>query len=88
MKRHAATTMLQRTMPDLREAVRAEMKRQDVNPYKLVQMLKGRRKGGKDVPAATIYQWLRDENDLNSGDLGLVFDVLHMTPAPRRKAKP
>jgi hypothetical protein len=70
--------MLSRTMPDVRAAVLEKMSAKDVNPYKLIQMLKGKRAGGKDVPAQTIYAWLRGDNDLNSGDLGLVLDALGM----------
>lgn len=73
--------MLRRTMPDLRAAVKAEMKRQDVSAYKLAKMLKGKRPGRKDVPAQTLYAWLRGDNPLNSDDLGLVMDVLKMTTA-------
>jgi hypothetical protein len=80
--------MLGHTMPDLRERVKAEMARQGVSAYRLAQLLKGKRPGRKDVPAPTLYQWLRGDNDLNSGDLGLVFDVLGMTTTPvARKAK-
>jgi hypothetical protein len=77
-------------MPDLREAVLAEMARRDWTAYRLVQELKGKRPKGKDVPPATVYEFLRGETTLNSADLGLIFDALNLTvtPAPARKRKP
>lgn len=71
--------MLTRKMPDLRDAVIKEMKRQDVTAYRLIQMLKGKRPGGKNVPDATIYDFIRGDSTINSADLGLIFDALGMT---------
>jgi hypothetical protein len=85
--------MLTRTMPDLREAVLAEMERRGWSTYRLVQELKGKRAKGKDVPAITVYEFLRDKKPtaINSVDLGLIFDALGLSvtpkPPPRGRAK-
>jgi len=71
------------TMPDLRQAVLAELERREWSAYRLVQALKGKRPKGKDVPPVTIYEFLRGETDINSADLGLIFDALGLEP--RRK---
>jgi hypothetical protein len=76
--------MLTRTMPNLREAVADEMERRGWSGYRLVQELKGKRPGGKDVPPATVYEFLRGETTINSADLGLIFDVLKLEPKRRR----
>ena len=76
--------MLTRTMPNLREAVAAEMDRRGWSAYRLVQELKGKRPGGKDVPPATVYEFLRGETEINSADLGLIFDVLKLEPKRKR----
>jgi hypothetical protein len=68
--------MLIHTMPDLREAVQKEMERREWSTYQLVQALKGKREGGKDVPSATVYEFLRGETTINSEYLGLILDVL------------
>jgi hypothetical protein len=77
--------MLSRTMPDLRKAVLAEMGRRGWSAYRLIQELKGRRPGGKDVPAPTIYEFLRGETSINSDDLGLIFDALGLEPKKRSR---
>lgn len=76
--------MLTRTMPDLREAIVAEMERRGWSTYRLVQALKGKRPKGKDVPAATVYEFLRGETTINSADLGLIFDALGLEPKRKR----
>jgi hypothetical protein len=76
--------MLTRTMPNLRQAVVAELERRGWSHYRLVQELKGKRPGGKDVPAATVYEFLRGETTINSADLGLIFDALDLEPKRRR----
>lgn len=76
--------MLSRTMPDFRAVVQAELDRREWSAYRLVQALKGKRKGKKDVPPATVYAFLRGETDLNSYDLGLMFDVLELDVKPKR----
>lgn len=76
--------MLTRTMPNLRDAVQAELDRREWTAYRLVQELKGKRPGKKDVPAATIYEFLRGESAINSTDLGLIFDVLQLQVKPKR----
>lgn len=76
--------MLTRTMPDLREAVLAEMKRRDWTAYRLVQELKGKRANRKDVPPATVYEFVRGETTINSADLGLIFDALGLEPKRKR----
>lgn len=76
--------MLTRTMPNLRDAVTAEMERRGWSNYRLVQELKGKRPGGKDVPPATVYEFLRGESEINSADLGLIFDVLGLVPRRKR----
>lgn len=68
--------MLSRTMPDLRAAVLAELKRTKWTPYRLIKELKGKRPDGSNVPDMTVRQFLRGETALNSDDLGLIFDVL------------
>ena len=70
--------MLTRTMPDLREAVLKELTRRGWSSYQLVQALKGKRPGGKDVPAVTLYEFLRGETAINSTDLGLICDALNL----------
>jgi hypothetical protein len=83
-----APDILPTTMPDLRDAVRAEMKRREWTAYRLVKELKGKRDKGGDVPHMTVYQFLRGENPINSDDLGLIFDVLDLEVSPRTgKAK-
>lgn len=76
--------MLTHTMPDLRAAVVKELERRGWSTYQLVQALKGKRKGGKDVPPATVYEFLRGETTINSEYLGLIFDALGLE-AKRRK---
>lgn len=76
--------MLSRTMPDLRQAVLDELERRGWSHYQLVQSLKGKRAGGKDVPAATVYEFLRGESSINSNDLGLIFDALGLEPKRKR----
>jgi len=71
-------------MPNLREAVLDELSRRGWSNYRLVQALKGKRPGGKDVPAATVYEFLRGESAINSADLGLIFDVLGLEPKRKR----
>jgi hypothetical protein len=77
--------MLSRTMPDLRKAVLAEMNRRGWSTYRLIQELKGKRHGRKDVPAATVYEFLRGETTINSDDLGLIFDALGLEAKKRSK---
>jgi hypothetical protein len=79
--------MLTRTMPDLRKAVLDELKRREWSHYDLVQALKGKGKKGKDVPPATVYEFLRGKTTLNSFYLGAMFDALNLTvsPAPARR---
>jgi hypothetical protein len=76
--------MLTRTMPNLREAVQKELERRGWSAYRLVQELKGKRKDGRDVPPATIYEFLRGETTINSADLGLIFDALGLEPKRKR----
>lgn len=76
--------MLVRTMPDLREAVLAELRRREWSSYRLVQELRGKRPAGKDVPPATVYEFLRGETTINSADLGLIFDALGLEPRRRK----
>lgn len=70
--------MLSHTMPNLRKAVLAELKRRDWSNYQLVQALKGKRDGGKDVPPATVYQFLAGDTDIRTADLGLICDALDL----------
>jgi hypothetical protein len=65
-------------MPDLRAAVLRRMKDRKVTTYKLIQLLKGKRDDGRDVPASTVYGFVRDGSPINSADLGLIMDVLDM----------
>lgn len=67
------------TMPDLRQAIQDELDRRKWSAYQLVQALKGKRKDGKDVPAATIYEFLRGATTINSEYLGLIFDALGLS---------
>lgn len=71
-------------MPDLRESVLKELERRGWSHYQLVQALKGKRPGGKDVPAVTLYEFLRGETAINSADLGLIFDALGLEPKRKR----
>jgi len=71
-------------MPNLLEAVQKELKRREWSTYQLIQSLKGKRAKGKDVPAATVYEFLRGETTINSTDLGLIFDALGLE-ARRKK---
>lgn len=68
--------MLCRTMPNLRDAVLAELDRRGWSHYRLVQELRGKRPGKKDVPAVTVYEYLRGETQINAADLGLICDAL------------
>lgn len=70
--------MLTRTMPNLRQQVLDEMERRKMTTYALVKALKGQRENGDDVPAQTVYEFLRGETAINSGDLGLICDVLKL----------
>jgi hypothetical protein len=76
--------MLSRKLPDLREAVLAEMARRGWSSYQLVQALKGTRPGGRDVPAATLYEVLRGQTSINRNALGLIFGVLGLEPKRKR----
>jgi hypothetical protein len=69
---------LRRTMPDLRAAVVRRMKERKMSTYALIKSLKGKRPGGKDVPASTVYEFVRGGSPINSADLGLIMDVLDM----------
>ena len=77
--------MLNRKMPDLRAKIVAEMERQHLRPIDLVRALKGKRKGGDNVPQATIYEFVRGDTAINSDDLGLICDVLGLDLLGRRK---
>lgn len=77
--------MLTRTMPNLRDAVLDELDRRGWSHYRLVQELKGKRHKGKDVPAVTVYEFLRGETAINSTDLGLIFDVLGLSVGRGRR---
>lgn len=70
-------------LPNLRESVRNELERRGWTSYRLIQELKAKRSDGKDVPPATIYEFLRGETNINSADLSLIFDVLGLEPKPR-----
>jgi len=72
------------TMPNLRDAVLAEMERRGLTTYQLVQMLKGKRENGRDVPPATIYEFIRGETEINSADLGLICDALGLVLKRKR----
>jgi hypothetical protein len=74
--------MLIRTMPDLREVVLKELRRREWSHYRLVQALKGKRPGKKDVPPVTLYEFLRGETPINSNDLGLIFEALELEIRP------
>lgn len=74
--------MLNRTMPDFRKAILAELKRREWSHYRLIQKLKGKRPNGKDVPPVTVYEFLRGETAINSDDLGLIADALGMKLKP------
>jgi hypothetical protein len=76
--------MIPTTMPDLRQAVLTELSRRGWSHYRLVQALKGKRPKGRDVPAATVYEFLRGETTINSADLGLIFDALGLVPKRHR----
>lgn len=83
-ERSARFAMLTRTMPNLRDAVLAELERRGWSYYQLVQALRGKRSGGKDVPPATVYEFLRGESAINSTDLGLIFDAIGLEPKRKR----
>lgn len=72
-------------MPDLRELILKELARRDWSHYQLVLALRGKRPSGKDVPAVTLYEFLRGETAINSADLGLIFDALGLEPRRKRK---
>lgn len=76
--------MLSRTMPDLLKAVTDELARREWSNYRLVQELKGKRPGKKDVPASVVYEFLRGESSINSTDLGLIFDAIGLEPRRKR----
>ncbi len=82
--------MLTRTMPDFREVVRRTLRQRGMSKYDLVQALKGKGENGKDVPAVTVYEFLRDDKPtaINSTYLGLIFDVLGIPVGAAAKRKP
>lgn len=63
-------------MKNPRQSILEEMKRCGWSAYRLVQSLKGKRPGGKDVPTSTVYQFLAGRSDIRSADLGLIFNAL------------
>lgn len=71
-------------MPKLRDSVLNELERREWSAYRLIQELKGKRDNGKDVPPATVYEFLRGETTINSADLGLIFDALGLEVKRRR----
>jgi hypothetical protein len=68
-------------MPDLRAAVRKELKRRKWTAYRLAKELAGK------VPQGTVYSFLRDENptDMTSTYLGHVFDALDIKAVPEKR---
>ena len=71
--------MLPATMPDLREIILREMGRRKWSNYRLVKELAGKRDGGKDVPPATVYQFLEGRNtSIKIEYLGLILDALEL----------
>lgn len=83
----AAVAMLFGVMPDIRSIVLRELARRGWSHYQLVQSLKGRRPGGKDVPAATVYDFLRGDSTLNSEYLGYILDSLGLSLSRKKKEK-
>lgn len=71
-------------MPNLRQSVLDELQRREWSHYQLVQALKGKRPGGKDVPPVTVYEFLRGETAINSTDLGLICDALGLVLKRKR----
>lgn len=76
--------MLTPTMPNLRQSILDELKRREWSAYRLIQELKGKRPKGRDVPPATVYEFVRGETTINSDDLGLIFDALDLVPKRKR----
>jgi hypothetical protein len=72
-------------MPDLRAAVLREMKSRGMTTYALVKALKGKRPKGTDVPAPTVYEFVRGDTAINSDDLGLIMEVLGLDVTGRAK---
>jgi len=67
---------------DLRQTVLSAMEARHVSRYKLIQLLKGKRPDGGDVPDSVVYKYLRGESVIGSDDLGLIMDVLGLSPQP------
>ena len=61
---------------DLRQTILSAMEARGLSRYALIQKLKGKRPGGRDVPAETIYGWLRGDSQIAADDLGLVLGAL------------
>lgn len=75
------------SMPNLRQAVLRELKRREWSRYRLVKELQGKRPNGENVPAVTVYEFLRGETPINSDDLGLMFDALGIETTNQTKRK-
>lgn len=63
-------------MKNPRQSILDEMKRCGWSRYRLVRALNGKRPGGKDVPASTVYQFLNGTSKIGYTDLGLIFNAL------------
>ncbi len=71
-------------MPDMRKEILTELERREWSHYQLVQALKGKRPGRKDVTPMTVYNFLAGKSTINSADLGLMFDVLGLEIKAKR----
>lgn len=63
---------------DIREVIQKRLKLWDWSVYKLVKACSGL------VPEATIYDFMRGENPINSDALGHIFDVLKIDLVGRK----
>lgn len=63
---------------DIRQMILRRLKQLGWSSYRLVQAVKD------DVPASTIYGFLRAEHPINSDHLGHIFEAIDLKLAPRK----
>jgi hypothetical protein len=66
---------------DIRRIIKAQMERRDMTAYKLTGLLSGQ------VPAATIYEFLRGDTAINSDHLGKILDACGLVIAAEKPKK-
>ena len=84
LEKSAQPPKISGNMPDIRKSVEKAMKKKGWTTYRLAQALKGKRPGGGTVPQVIVYDFLRGTTTINSGDLGLILDVLGLEIREKR----